>query len=238
MTTTTACARRIHTATRRLRRRHGARRQQCDRAVSPATEAGLAVLDINMPGGDGFAVCAYIRHHSRMPVIMLSARDGDADIIQRARTRRRRLHQKAIQPQHTDSPRTARCCDAAPRRQSHDHQDEGALLDLGPPTLEVAEQAARADAPSRRKFCARCPQPGRLVAMEQLATAAWGTAGTEERHALRQCMHRLRRKLEGAHRDRASSSTRPCAAAAIAGHRHARAHASVPVEHSQRADGP
>lgn len=47
---------------------------------------GLALLDINMPGADGFALCAEIRHRSRMPVIMLSARDGEADIVRALET--------------------------------------------------------------------------------------------------------------------------------------------------------
>ena len=42
---------------------------------------GLAVLDINMPGANGFAVCEHIRRDSRMPVIMLSARHSDSDIV-------------------------------------------------------------------------------------------------------------------------------------------------------------
>ena len=45
------------------------------------TQFGLAVLDINMPGANGFAVCEHIRSQSRMPVIMLSARDSDRDIV-------------------------------------------------------------------------------------------------------------------------------------------------------------
>src|SRR5262245_1572038 len=41
----------------------------------------LAVLDVNMPNVDGFTVCSHIRSRSNMPVIMLSARDNDADVV-------------------------------------------------------------------------------------------------------------------------------------------------------------
>jgi DNA-binding response OmpR family regulator len=37
---------------------------------------------------------------------------------------------------------------------------------------------------------------GRLVATERLASDAWGRSGSEERHALKQVIYRLRRKLE------------------------------------------
>jgi DNA-binding response OmpR family regulator len=35
----------------------------------------LAVIDIMMPGADGYELCAWIRHHADIPVIMLTARD-------------------------------------------------------------------------------------------------------------------------------------------------------------------
>jgi DNA-binding response OmpR family regulator len=39
----------------------------------------LLILDIVMPGMDGFAVCRKIRQRSTVPVIMLSAREGEND---------------------------------------------------------------------------------------------------------------------------------------------------------------
>jgi DNA-binding response OmpR family regulator len=39
----------------------------------------LLILDIVMPGMDGFVVCRKIREWSRVPVIMLSAREGEND---------------------------------------------------------------------------------------------------------------------------------------------------------------
>ena len=41
----------------------------------------LVILDIMMPGSDGFTVCAKLRQHSNVPIIMLTARDSDADYI-------------------------------------------------------------------------------------------------------------------------------------------------------------
>ena len=42
---------------------------------------GLTVLDINMPGLDGFGVCERMRARSSIPVIMLSARNHEADVV-------------------------------------------------------------------------------------------------------------------------------------------------------------
>lgn len=41
----------------------------------------LVVLDINLPGMDGFSVCERIRETSNTPIIMLSARDGEDDKV-------------------------------------------------------------------------------------------------------------------------------------------------------------
>ena len=41
----------------------------------------LVVLDIMLPGMDGAAVCSAIREESRIPVIMLTARDSDLDKV-------------------------------------------------------------------------------------------------------------------------------------------------------------
>ncbi|MEO6126619.1 MAG: response regulator transcription factor [Ilumatobacteraceae bacterium] len=41
----------------------------------------LAILDIGLPGMDGFDVCRKIREHGSMPVLFLTARDGEIDRV-------------------------------------------------------------------------------------------------------------------------------------------------------------
>src|SRR5438067_2913183 len=41
----------------------------------------LVVLDVGLPGMDGFEVCHRLRALSRIPVIMLTARDEEADRV-------------------------------------------------------------------------------------------------------------------------------------------------------------
>lgn len=45
-------------------------------------EIHLAILDIMMPGMDGFEVCRHIRQKSNIPIIMLSARSNDDDKVE------------------------------------------------------------------------------------------------------------------------------------------------------------
>ena len=44
-------------------------------------ECDLVILDIMMPGSDGFEICTSIREKSTVPIIMLTARDSDIDYI-------------------------------------------------------------------------------------------------------------------------------------------------------------
>lgn len=46
--------------------------------VSPAE---LVILDVMMPGRDGFFICSDLRKISDVPIIMLTARDSDSDYI-------------------------------------------------------------------------------------------------------------------------------------------------------------
>src|SRR3974390_3091125 len=41
----------------------------------------LVILDINMPGASGFDVCAAIRNQSRVPVMMLTVRGEEEDLV-------------------------------------------------------------------------------------------------------------------------------------------------------------
>src|SRR6478735_10672033 len=41
----------------------------------------LAVLDINMPGASGFQVCEAIRTKSRIPIMMLTVRGEEEDLV-------------------------------------------------------------------------------------------------------------------------------------------------------------
>ena len=48
----------------------------------------LILLDGNLPDGDGFAVSREIRKESKVPIVFLTARDMDEDMIEALKTGR------------------------------------------------------------------------------------------------------------------------------------------------------
>ena len=48
-------------------------------AKATATDYDLVVLDIMLPGKDGFTVCREIRAHSAVPILMLTAKEAEVD---------------------------------------------------------------------------------------------------------------------------------------------------------------
>lgn len=60
-----------------LHARTGAEGIEIARRDAPA----MVILDIGLPGGDGFAVCERIRRFSDVPIIMLTARHNEVDKV-------------------------------------------------------------------------------------------------------------------------------------------------------------
>jgi two-component system phosphate regulon response regulator PhoB len=49
--------------------------------VFAAESPDLAILDINLPSGSGFDVCRAIRQRSRVPIMMLTVRNEEGDLV-------------------------------------------------------------------------------------------------------------------------------------------------------------
>ena len=68
-------------------------------------EFALIVLDVMLPGADGFEICTEIRAHKNTPVLMVSARRDDVDKVKGARPRCGRLYGQALQSVRAGRPR-------------------------------------------------------------------------------------------------------------------------------------
>ena len=50
-------------------------------AAAERLKPSLVILDVMLPGMDGLEVCRRLRAHSKIPIIMLTARDGEVDRV-------------------------------------------------------------------------------------------------------------------------------------------------------------
>jgi DNA-binding response OmpR family regulator len=164
--------------------------------VFAAESPDLAILDINLPGGSGFDICAAIRRQSRIPVMMLTARGEEEDLVRALDLGADDYLTKPF------SPRTLLARVRALLRRAG-LESGGALavgrlrLDLEALTLHVGEAApVKLTKLETRLLQILLANAGHVVGTERLLTHVWGHRGSGDRQLLKQLVHRLRQKIE------------------------------------------
>lgn len=158
----------------------------------------LVVLDLMLPGIDGFAVCHRIRESSSVPIIVLSAKGGDNDKIQaldlgaddyltkpfslgellariRAALRRTAGAQAGAEPIFRSGSFTI---DFARRR------------------VSVGDREVRLTPTEYNLLKVLVGNAGRVVTRRQLLTEVWGATYHQEAHYLHVYISQIRRKIE------------------------------------------
>lgn len=156
----------------------------------------LIVLDINMPDRNGYEVCRMIRSRSRTPILMLSARDQEDDLVTALDSGADDYLTKPF------SPRTLIARTRALLRRAQG-QTVAAELTAGSLTLlmddhilRVAQQDIRLTGLELRVMQLLMSSPARTITQERMLETIWGGAGARERNALKQLVYRLRQKIE------------------------------------------
>jgi DNA-binding response OmpR family regulator len=156
----------------------------------------LAILDINLPGGSGFDICESIRRQSRIPIMMLTARGEEEDLVRALDLGADDYLTKPF------SPRTLLARVRALLRRAG--LETGGSMSTGPLHLDLEAHTLRIGkaAPVKlTKLETRLLQilianAGHVVATERLLIHVWGHRGSGDRQLLKQLVHRLRQKLE------------------------------------------
>ena len=156
----------------------------------------LAVLDINMPRMTGFELAAKLRERSRIPLIMLTARSEEADVVRALGLGADDYLSKPFSPKIL----LARV-KALLRRSGNDAEETVAVGTL---SLDVAELAllglprgAVRLTPLESRFLQLLfAHAGRTVPTERLLIHVWGNRAGGNRQLLKQLVHRLRHKVE------------------------------------------
>jgi len=162
-------------------------------------EPDLIILDIKMPGLDGYEVCWRIREFSTAPIIMLTAMAEDADkikgldmgaddyvtkpfsvdeLLARVRAALRRV--ELLEP---EEPRPI--FEAGDLRVDFDRQQ-----------VSVGDQEVHLTPKEYRLLCELVENAGWVLPSDYLLEKVWGIGYEGETLLLRQVIHRLRRKIE------------------------------------------
>lgn len=156
----------------------------------------LLILDINMPGASGFEVCERIRARSKVPIMMLTARGEEADLVHalelgaddyltkpfsprtllaRVRALLRRAGMEASTPAEVGRLRL-------------DTESQTLSIDAGPPVRLTRLEL--------RLLQILLANAGHTVNSDRLLMQVWGHRGAGDRQLLKQLVHRLRHKIE------------------------------------------
>ena len=156
----------------------------------------LVVLDINMPGASGFQVCEAIRRRSRVPVIILTVRGEEEDLVRALELGADDYLTKPF------SPRTLLARIKALLRRAG--MENAAPLAVGRITLDIEEHTVRigSSEPVRltklelRLLQMLLANAGHTVSSDRLLIQVWGHRNSGDRQLLKQLVHRLRQKIE------------------------------------------
>lgn len=156
----------------------------------------LLVLDVNLPALDGFEVCRTIRRRSTVPIMMLTVRDGEDDLVMGLECGADDFVRKPVSPKALVARVRALARRAIPS--DPDTLVLGSLrLDVESHTLTVGTEAQIQLTPLQLKALQLMfANNGRTVTAERLTAHLWGKSTQRERHSLKQLIHRLRQRLE------------------------------------------
>ena len=142
-------------------------------ASALAESADLVVLDLMLPDGSGFDLIANWRKTKKIPIIVLSSRDAEADRV---------VALEAGADDYVTKPFSPREVVARVRAVLRRSQSESGLAGAGPPlSLDAATRRARANGSSleltRVEFdvlACLLEQPGRVYSRVELISRVWG----------------------------------------------------------------
>lgn len=157
----------------------------------------LVVLDINLPDGSGFDVCMNIRSESQVPVIMLTVRGEEADLVRALELGADDYVTKPFSPRTLVARMRALIRRVGAEATTSDSAGE-LRLDRQTLTLYIGDdQRVRLTRLEFRFLQLLLSHAGEVVPAEHVLAHVWGRRANADRHILKQLVHRLRQKLDG-----------------------------------------
>ncbi|MFB9902991.1 response regulator [Allokutzneria oryzae] len=182
------------------------RRQGHDVHVADSGEQGLAflreqrpdlvVVDLMLPGIDGFETCRRIRADGDLPIIMLTARSDDFDVVAGLEAGADDYVVKPVEPRVLDARIRAVLRRAASEQHSSDERFGDLVVDR---TGLVVTKGGRQVplTPTELKLLLELTRtPGRVLSRQQLLSAVWDHDYLGDSRLVDACVQRLRSKIE------------------------------------------
>jgi DNA-binding response OmpR family regulator len=155
----------------------------------------LVVLDVNMPRLDGFAVCQRIREQADTPIILLTVRGEEDDIVHGLKLGADDYITKPFSPRQLVARAQAVLRRAGRSVAPASRQAGSLLLDVTRRELRWAEGEPVTLTPlESRLLDYLMVNAGHVLTAEAIITHVWGAEGGD-RDMLRQLVHRLRSKI-------------------------------------------
>ena len=155
----------------------------------------VVVLDLMLPGMDGFEVCRRIRALGEVPIIMLTARSDDMDVVAGLEVGADDYVIKPAQPRVLEAR-----IRAVLRRISRDQAEleQHGQLTIDRAGLVVAHRGVPVSlAPTElRQLLELSGTPGRVHSRQQLLASVWEHAYFGDSRLVDACVQRLRAKIE------------------------------------------
>jgi DNA-binding response OmpR family regulator len=157
----------------------------------------LAVLDIGLPGIDGFEVCRRIRATSSLPILFLSARDGEIDRVLGLELGADDYLVKPFSPRELVARVKAILRRGEPRPAAAEVLMAGDGIEVDIPRRE-ARVDGRPVALATREFdllAHLARHPGLALSRQQLLDAVWGVGWVGDERTVDVHVGQLRKKL-------------------------------------------
>ena len=166
-------------------------------ALLAAAPADVVVLDLMLPGIDGFEVCRRIRASRDLPIIMLTARDDDMDIVGGLEAGADDYVVKPVQARVLEARIRAvlRRSGAGSRRDGVE-QHGGLTIDRSALVVRRAGETIGLPPTELRLLLEISGAPGRVWSRQQLLEAVWEHGYLGDSRLVDACVQRLRAKIE------------------------------------------
>jgi len=156
----------------------------------------LVILDINMPRASGFQACEAIRSKSRVPVMMLTVRGEEEDLVRALELGADDYLTKPFSPR-TLLARVKALLRRAGMENAAPFAAGRVRLDMEEHTVQIGDQVpVRLTKLELRLLQMLIANAGHTVGSDRLLLQVWGHKGSGDRQLLKQLVHRLRQKIE------------------------------------------